>query len=757
MSFEALSAVGACVQIVKTLYEYHAVHSRNKALLDILEGFSQNLEISLERLQAREEILGLGKNDALESIERDFTAAKSWLITNDKRLRSIWTALQASDKLADLDARLTKAFASKMAVAIFSALQDTRAGVVKLQTTLEGLPTNLETVCRTSTKEAIHEAITELKKEAYEAVGGSERGPRRGFKNGEAEKIISALVDQLAAQERIKEEEEELASPVDGPPPVQPARSTSVPPVPYGPTASSSSTSRRVSSYAPSVATTAADDPFAPATSRASSLFSRRRSTTTLATSVAHSDGETLAPPSMSADDASMRTSKNKAKSKKDRLPPGAIVFHPRDPFTDTELVDPVLANDGLIHDRWSLVAGTGTHKNLRDPGEPLVIVGDVVQLREALFKSFPERRAEWQERRQAYRRDTLDLYESSNYAQLPDLVDRLSHVLLFEPTSVSLRVRRGLCFYRLRLLDKALEDLDVAVDLSRRGVDGERDVHEPDVDALRARALVLEEMHDNTAALRDVDLVLASTPHDVLALSLRASLHGVSGDAKAAQADLAATNAAVRNGKAYRSRLGDADCDLEYLARGWAYCHVGDFSSAFADFGFSAGLKDPPEPYTLACRALAKIKDEETSGSLSSETLSTCLAELDDAIDLLRKVGIKEDKLDECFGRRTSGAPVLRLGEDGLPVSAYPLLFLRASARTAQGDLGLALHDFETAFRLRGGGVRDVATVRAALAELRAACGDLDGAQRDFDRALAVCEPGQRFAIVQARDELSA
>lgn len=426
---------------------------------------------------------------------------------------------RASDKLADLDARLTKgaslslgtvlrleltlllcaAFASKMAVAIFSALQDTRAGVVKLQTTIEGLPTNLETVCRTSTKEAIHEAITELKKEAYEAVGGSERGPRRGFKNGEAEKIISALVDQLAAQERIKEEEEELLSPVDGPSPL-PARSSSVPPVPYAPTASTSSTSRRTSTYAPSVSTAAhADDPFEPAPSRASSLFSRRQSTATLATSVAHSDGETLAP-SMSADDASVRTGKSKGKGKKERtLPPGAIVFHPRDPFTDAELVDPVLANDGLIHDRWSLVASTSssssTPKNLRDPGEPLLIVGDVVQLREALFKSFPERRTEWQERRQAYRHETLDLYSSSNYAQLPDLVDRLSHILLFEPTSVSLRVRRGLCFYRLRLLDKALEDLDAAVDMSRRGVDGEPDVHEPDVDALRARALVLEEM----------------------------------------------------------------------------------------------------------------------------------------------------------------------------------------------------------------------------------------------------------------------
>lgn len=399
---------------------------------------------------------------------------------------------RASDKLADLDARLTKAFASKMAVAIFAALQDTRAGVVKLQTTIEGLPTNLETVCRTSTREAIHEAITELKKEAYEAVGGGGGDGKKGFKSGEAEKIISALVDQLAAQERIKEEEEELVSPVDFPP----GRPSPGLPVPYAPAgASSSSASRRTSSYAPSSTTATAaatDDPFEPAPSRASSLFSRRQSTATLATSVVHSDGENFAL-TTSGDDASVRTGKSKGKSKKDRLPPGAIVFHPRDPFTDAELLDPVLANDGLIHDRWSLV--TGSHKNLRDPGEPLLIVGDVVQLREALFKSSPDRRTEWSERRQAYRHETLDLYKDANYTQLPDLINRLSHVLLFEPTSVSLRVRRGLCYHRLRLLDAALQDLDAAVDLSRRGVDGERDTHEPDVDALRARALVLEEM----------------------------------------------------------------------------------------------------------------------------------------------------------------------------------------------------------------------------------------------------------------------
>lgn len=45
MTLEVLSAVGAVVQVVKTLYEYYNVHKRNKALLDILEGFSTNLTV----------------------------------------------------------------------------------------------------------------------------------------------------------------------------------------------------------------------------------------------------------------------------------------------------------------------------------------------------------------------------------------------------------------------------------------------------------------------------------------------------------------------------------------------------------------------------------------------------------------------------------------------------------------------------------------------------------------------------------------
>lgn len=67
----------------------------------------------------REQLLIGSPNPALESIEKDFANAQRWLLANDKNLRSVWTTLQAADKLKDLDDRLTKAFASKMAVAIF--------------------------------------------------------------------------------------------------------------------------------------------------------------------------------------------------------------------------------------------------------------------------------------------------------------------------------------------------------------------------------------------------------------------------------------------------------------------------------------------------------------------------------------------------------------------------------------------------------------------------------------------------------------
>jgi hypothetical protein len=311
-----------------------------------------------------------------------------------------------------------------MAMAIFSALQDTRRGIAQVQTTLEGLPTNLEAVCRTSTKEAIHEAITELKEEAFQAVGGN-AGRERGFRNGEAEKIISQLVDQLAEQERLKEEEEEdllqSYAPLEPTVPYTAIASSSMTPVPY--TSNSAPTIRSLEAqnpFDPSLG-----DPFIPSSSSSSRRSSSLRPTSTDAASLLSrrtisSNTHLTSDVDSGTDSATDRSSKNG--KKRDRLPPGAILFLPKDPFTNQDLIDPVLASgsfepfhhslyeilncyrisDGLIHDRWSLV--DGAHDNVRDPSEPLVILGDVIQLREAIFQQHPERRIEFEMKRKNFR-----------------------------------------------------------------------------------------------------------------------------------------------------------------------------------------------------------------------------------------------------------------------------------------------------------------------------------------------------------------
>lgn len=61
------------------------------------------------------------------------------------------------------------------------------------------------------------------------------------------------------------------------------------------------------------------------------------------------------------------------------------ISFQPVDPISKLELVDPCLASDGYIHDRWTIITNRPEHP-LR-PGVPLRILGDVVQLRSAIFQ----------------------------------------------------------------------------------------------------------------------------------------------------------------------------------------------------------------------------------------------------------------------------------------------------------------------------------------------------------------------------------
>ncbi|KAL8291555.1 hypothetical protein RQP46_002533 [Phenoliferia psychrophenolica] len=224
--------------------------------------------------------------------------------------------------------------------------------------------------------------------------------------------------------------------------------------------------------------------------------------------------------------------------------------------------------------------------------------------------------------------------------------------------------------------------------------------------------------------------------------------MRGNSGDLKGAQADLATTNKAVTSDMAYRSRLGDGDCDLEYLARGWAYSSIADFSSATADFDYSLGLKATPEPYTLACRGLAKVNTGLNSSV--DDLVQEGLADLNDALELARTFADAQVE-DVSLGRHTSGWPVVALAADGLSANAFGCFFLRGMAFFAKQDYSLALLDFEQGMRLRPKVVQDTGEFRFALGQLRAETGDKEGAARDFDAAVSL-KPEERIVFNETR-----
>lgn len=87
--------------------------------------------------------------------------------------------------------------------------------------------------------------------------------------------------------------------------------------------------------------------------------------------------------------------------------------------------------------------------------------------------------------------KETLELYESGRHNDLPITLDRLSHVLLWETTSVSLRVRRATARFRVASFVDALQDLNDVIRLSERYSQD----NEADVDALRIRAAVYEQI----------------------------------------------------------------------------------------------------------------------------------------------------------------------------------------------------------------------------------------------------------------------
>lgn len=70
------------------------------------------------------------------------------------------------------------------------------------------------------------------------------------------------------------------------------------------------------------------------------------------------------------------------------------------------------------------------------------------------------------------------------------------------------------------------------------------------------------------------------------------------------------------------------------------------------------------------------------------------------------------------------------------------------------RGDAEQALADIELALRLRPSSVKEVSSLRCAMAELRLAGGDREGAQHEYDLALAAAGVGTRAAVLEAREQ---
>lgn len=190
----------------------------------------------------------------------------------------------------------------------------------------------------------------------------------------------------------------------------------------------------------------------------------------------------------------------------------------------------------------------------------------------------------------------------SGGYPALVDLLERISHILLWDSRSVPWLVRRGLVKFRLRALASAAEDLSKAVEYSSCDEDQVAGKVPPHLDALRYRAIVYDEMQcaynlsrsesstdliscsESEKSRQDIDAVLARSPHDVLILSARAFHSASQGDLKEAQRHLTAINDAIEGGTCYLSELAPDDADLDYTARGWAYASVSQASVCAAE-----------------------------------------------------------------------------------------------------------------------------------------------------------------------------
>lgn len=264
-----------------------------------------------------------------------------------------------------------------------------------------------------------------------------------------------------------------------------------------------------------------------------------------------------------------------------------AIGFLPIDAKTKKPLIDPILCADGSIRDRFEVISQAEALllkksssssesafpalKERKRKEKALQIVGDILTFRLAIWASFPDRQAECESRRQAFKSHALNLCGPEGHSQPARAIFALSHVLAYEPeeTSAHLLVRRALLHYRLRNLEHAEQDLGRAMEVSARG--SRRNV---DPDARRYRAWIRFVCNNKEGAWADLQEMLYRA-RDPLCIALKGNITAGDGAVDEAKDCIDQVASAMLSFEDWASDIARQNMDLIYIARGWALMSV--------------------------------------------------------------------------------------------------------------------------------------------------------------------------------------
>ncbi|KAL7411716.1 hypothetical protein BDY24DRAFT_395805 [Mrakia frigida] len=712
--------------------------NQDQYLIRVMDVFVANLSGHVSRLVARELELTGQESRALESISRDFDKAAFWMEENQQNIAHIWPADRSAKALKDLDERLTKAFTSKLAVALFEAVQDTRHIGMQISRQIEGLeadlPGMIKRIVAQANSQTIAQTIQRLRVE--EIALKPQAGIPDGYGGGEAEKTIQSLIDALETARLTQQEKEE--------------RSATQQRILGGGAANGSS------APFPSFYPLPPQNPPSLQTNMDSSARSHRSDNSSISYSTAlltspnplnspGGGGGLVGAPGMGVG-LMGGAHGGWTDDKKGYIEAGegdGISFQPVDPISKLELVDPCLASDGYIHDRWTIITNRPEHP-LR-PGVPLRILGDVVQLRSAIFQRFPERRDEFLARRASYLVESISTCDKAFFSDIVDVLRRLSDVIAWQEgeEDTGILVRRALIRWRLRHLKGALADLLLALKLS------------PTLPIQHLLALIHLEMRSFPLALSAVESALSRDGKNAVAVAIRSIIHTSFGRSTEAFRDAAAAANLVnlpppdydaspqtsRDSKATYTPVHNPTpssplpslLDIPYLLVGYAYLALSEPVRASVFLAKAVSFGPGGEPWARALWGYC-LRESAEEGSTKEEGSR----EMEAAFKLAGDVG------RDALATGGWAEEVEDLGKEMRPLkSAIALLLAQTKAKTdTHSACSMMVEAFATAHPL----VVRTAEEYGFVAGLQATLGQFDQASVNFDAGVAAASKAGRL-----------